>query len=90
MKWRPLLTYKRASHAEKVIHGAFSWVHEKEEIHSLGGDFVFYARSLLKPIQSKAIAKELALLLNDKEKALALASHNGEPCHLSILNKLGL
>ena len=86
--WKPLLTYKRDSLPERVVHGAFSWVHGDEEIHFLGGTDPFFIRSLLKPIQSKAISKELSSLLNEEEKALALASHNSETCHLEVLKYL--
>lgn len=86
--WSSLLEYKRNGVTEVVLHGSLSWVTEGKEIYSLGSKEPFYGRSLMKPVQMKTVAKELDKILTLEEKSFTLASHNGETCHLEILDQI--
>lgn len=86
--WSPLLEYQRNGLADRVIHGSISWVEGKNEVHSMGEKGPFYGRSLLKPFQAKAIASSLDEFLDSEEKALAVASHNGEAFHVEVVSRM--
>jgi L-asparaginase len=94
--WVPLVEYRRNDVAECTIHGAVAWVSGKKLIYSWGGNVLCYGRSMMKPVMMRVFADELEEVLNWKQKAISVASHNGDTEHVqtvkSILTKseLGL
>lgn len=89
--WVPLIDYRRNEIPECTIYGSISWMHGNKQIYSYGGNVVCYGRSMMKPIMMKVFQKELDPVLNIKQKAISLASHNGDTEHVeavkSILSK---
>ena len=49
VEWQPLVDYRRHGVSETTIHGAVSWTHGDEVIHSFGGNVLCYGRSMMKP-----------------------------------------
>jgi L-asparaginase II len=80
--WQPLVEYRRAGVAEVTVHGAVSWVSGKRLVHAFGGNVLVYGRSMMKPLQMKVFAKELDGVLTPQQKAVSVASHNGDPEHV--------
>jgi hypothetical protein len=80
--WVPLVDYRRNGISEVTVHGAVAWFHGKKLLHSYGGNVRCYGRSMMKPVQIKVIARELANCLNWQSKAVAVASHNAETIHI--------
>lgn len=91
VEWVPLVDYRRNGVSENTIHGAVAWVHGDELFHSFGGNVLCYGRSMMKPFVLKVFAKELDSVLDIKQKAISVASHNGTAEHVaaaqSILNE---
>ncbi len=91
VEWEPLLDYRRNGVSETTIHGAVAWASGGEIVHSFGGNVLCYGRSMMKPLTMKVFADELGPELDWKQKAISLASHNGDTEHvaaaMSILNK---
>lgn len=85
--WVPLVDFRRNGVSENTIHGAVSWYSGKECIHSFGGNVLCYGRSMMKPFYIKVFAEELKDL-NDKQKAIAVASHNGSAQHVEAAQSL--
>jgi L-asparaginase len=60
-------------------------------IHSFGGNVLCYGRSMMKPITLKVFAEDLAPVLSWEQRAISVASHNGDTEHVaaaqSILNE---
>ena len=86
--WLPLVVYERNGVIENTIYGAFSWWSGGREVHSSGGEAVCYARSTMKPFYLKPFAEILSNQLNDQQKAIALASHNGSEDHVRVAQSL--
>jgi len=91
VEWEPLLDYRRNGVSETTIHGAVAWASGDELIHSFGGNVLCYGRSMMKPIMLKVFAEDLAPVLSWEQRAIAVASHNGDTEHVaaaqSILNE---
>lgn len=86
--WAPLVEYRREGIAEVVKFGAIMCV-EGDRIHyQLGDDILCFGRSLLKPYQMKVFTNELNTLLSPEQKALSLASHNGELAQVNLVHSM--
>ncbi len=86
--WQPLVEYRRNGIAENTIHGAVSWVSGRSVLHSFGGNVEVYGRSMVKPVMMKVFAGELANALNSEQKAIAVASHNGDTEHVRVARSI--
>lgn len=86
--WAPLIAYKRKGVPELIVYGAVSWVSDQRILHQYGGDAEIFGRSLVKPFQMKVLTKELDAVLSIPEKAISLASHNGEEKHVRIAQSI--
>lgn len=80
--WHLLSEYQRSDITEVAVHGAVAWANPTEIIYSWGGETICYGRSLMKPLQMKAVASELEALLARTSKAIACASHCAEPAQI--------
>jgi len=91
VEWEPLVDYRRNGVSETTIHGAIAWASGNEIVHSFGGNVLCYGRSMMKPLTMKMFAQDLDSVLDWKQKAISLASHNGDTEHvaaaMSILNE---
>ena len=85
--WEPLVDYRRNGVSETTIHGAVAWAHGDEVIHSFGGNVLCYGRSMMKPFMLKAFVEELADL-SWEQKAISVASHNGDTEHVAAAQSL--
>ena len=85
--WEPLVDYRRNGVSETTIHGAVAWAHGDEVIHSFGGNVLCYGRSMMKPFMLKAFTKELEDATWE-QKAIAVASHNGDTEHVAAAQSL--
>jgi len=83
VEWEPLVDYRRAGVSETTIHGAVAWASGGKIVHSFGGNVLCYGRSMMKPLMMKVFAAELAPLLDDKQRAIAVSSHNGDAQHVA-------
>jgi L-asparaginase len=88
VEWQPLVDYRRNGVSETTIHGAVAWATGKGLIHSFGGNVLCYGRSMMKPLAMKVFAKELDPLLNWEQKAIAVASHNGDTEHVAAAQSI--
>ncbi|MFA6957787.1 MAG: asparaginase [Thermoanaerobaculia bacterium] len=86
--WQPLVEYRRNGIAENTIHGAVAWVSGKTLIHSFGGNVECYGRSMLKPQMMKVFAKDLENVLDPEQKAISVASHNGDTEHVRVVKSI--
>ena len=87
VEWEPLVDYRRNGVSETTIHGAVAWSHGQELIHSFGGNVLCYGRSMMKPFMIKAFVDELADC-SWTQKAIAVASHNGDTEHVAAAQSL--
>lgn len=87
VEWVPLVDFRRNGVSENTIHGAISWYSGDKCIHSFGGNVLCYGRSMMKPFYVKVFANELNDL-NDKQKAIAISSHNGSAQHVEASQSL--
>jgi len=91
VQWEPLVDHRRHGVSENTVHGAVAWVHGDEIVHSFGGNVLCYGRSMMKPLLMKVFADDLAPVLDEEQKAIAVASHNGDTPHVvaaqSILDR---
>ena len=91
VEWEPLVDYRRNGVSETTIHGAVAWASGDRLIHSFGGNILCYGRSMMKPILLKVFADDLEPVLSWEQRAIAVASHNGDTEHVaaaqSILNE---
>jgi L-asparaginase II len=85
--WEPLVDYRRNGVSETTIHGAVAWAHGDEVIHSFGGNVLCYGRSMMKPFMLKAFTEELEDC-SWEQKAIAVASHNGDTEHVATAQSL--
>jgi len=88
VEWEPLVDYRRNGVSETTIHGAVAWAHGNEVIHSFGGNVLCYGRSMMKPFMLKAFADELENETNWEQKAISVASHNGDSEHVAAAQSL--
>jgi L-asparaginase len=88
VEWEPLVDYRRNGVSETTIHGAVAWASGKEIIHSFGGNVLCYGRSMMKPLTMKVFAEELDEALNWEQKAISLASHNGDSEHVAAAQSI--
>jgi len=87
VEWEPLVDYRRNGVSETTIHGAVAWSHGGEVVHSFGGNVLCYGRSMMKPFMLKAFTEELADC-SIEQKAIAVASHNGDTEHVAAAQSL--
>ena len=88
VEWEPLVDFRRHGVSENTIHGAVSWYSSGEKIHSWGGNVLCYGRSMMKPFYMKIFTDELAETTDWRQKAIALASHNGTAAHVEAAQSL--
>jgi len=88
VEWEPLVDYRRNGVSENTIHGAISWVHGKDTIHSFGGNVLCYGRSMMKLFYVKVFANELKDTTDWKQKAISVSSHNGAAEHVEASQSL--
>ena len=88
VEWEPLVDFRRLDVSENTIHGAISWVHGDEVIHSFGGNVLVYGRSMMKPLLMKIFTDVLDDVLSDKQKAIACSSHNGDTEHVATAQSI--
>ena len=88
VEWEPLVDYRRNGVSETTIHGAVAWSHGDEVIHSFGGNVLCYGRSMMKPFMLKAFVDELENETNWEQKAISVASHNGDSEHVAAAQSL--
>ncbi len=88
VEWEPLVDYRRNGVSENTIHGAISWVHGSETIHSFGGNVLCYGRSMMKPFVLKVFSDVLEPETDWKQKAISVASHNGSTEHVAAAQSL--
>jgi L-asparaginase II len=88
VEWEPLVDYRRNGVSETTIHGAVAWASGDEIVHSFGGNVLCYGRSMMKPITMKIFADDFAELLNWDQKAISLASHNGDTEHVAAAQSI--
>jgi L-asparaginase II len=86
--WVPLVDYRRHGVPEVTVHGAIAWVSGSRLIHSYGGNVLCYGRSMMKPLQIKVFARDLERELSWESKAVSVASHNAEPCHIEAVKAM--
>ena len=85
--WEPLVDYRRNGVSETTIHGAVAWASGDEMVHSFGGNVLCYGRSMMKPLTMKIFVRELAEC-SWAQKAISLASHNGDTEHVAAARSL--
>jgi L-asparaginase II len=88
VEWEPLVDYRRNGVSETTIHGAVAWATGGEVVHSFGGNVLCYGRSMMKPITMKVFADALADTTTWEQKAISLASHNGDTEHVAAAQSL--
>jgi L-asparaginase len=86
--WEPLLDYRRNGVSETTIHGAVAWAAGDRIVHSFGGNVLCYGRSMMKPVTMKVFTDELAPVLSWEQKAISLASHNGDTEHVAAAQSI--
>ncbi len=88
VEWEPLVDYRRNGVSETTIHGAVAWASGDELIHSFGGNVLCYGRSMMKPIMLKVFADDLEPVLDWRQRAIAVASHNGDTEHVAAAQSI--
>ena len=88
VEWEPLVDYRRNGVSETTIHGAVAWAHGGEIVHSFGGNVLCYGRSMMKPFLMKIFADELGSVLDWDQKAISVASHNGDTEHVAAAQSI--
>lgn len=86
--WEPLVDYRRNGVSENTIHGAVAWWQGGERLHSFGGNVLCYGRSMMKPLMMKVFADDLDEVLSWEQKAIAVASHNGDTEHVAAAQSI--
>lgn len=87
VEWEPLVDYRRHGVSETTIHGAVAWASGDQVFHSFGGNVLCYGRSMMKPMMVRVFRDELAGL-SWEQKAIAVASHNGDTEHVRAAQSL--
>ena len=88
VEWVPLVDYRRNGVSETTIHGALAWASGGRIVHSFGGNVLCYGRSMMKPLIMKVFAAALAPGTDWRQKAIAVASHNGSAEHVAAAQSL--
>jgi len=88
VEWQPLVDYRRNGVSETTIHGAVAWASGGKVVHSFGGNVLCYGRSMMKPLTMKVFASELDSCLSGEQKAISLASHNGDTEHVAAAQSI--
>ena len=89
VEWEPLVDFRRMDISENTIHGAISWAHGTEIIHSFGGNVLVYGRSMMKPLMMKTFADVLEReKITWEQKAISCSSHNGDTEHVATAQSL--
>ncbi len=88
VEWEPLVDFRRAGVSETTIHGAIAWAHGDELVHSFGGNVLCYGRSMMKPFMMKVFCRELESVLDWRQRAIAVASHNGDAQHVAAAQSI--
>ncbi len=88
VEWVPLVDYRRNGVSENTIHGAVSWFHGDQLLHSFGGNVLCYGRSMMKLFYIKVFAKELETTTTTEQKAISVSSHNGAAEHVEASQSL--
>ena len=88
VEWEPLVDYRRNGVSETTIHGAVAWAHGGEIVHSFGGNVLCYGRSMMKPFLMKIFTEELGDVLDWEQKAISVASHNGDTEHVAAAQSI--
>ncbi len=88
VEWVPLVDYRRNGVSENTIHGAISWFHGDELLHSFGGNVLCYGRSIMKLFYMKLFTDELAETTTSEQKAISVSSHNGAAEHVEASQAL--
>jgi L-asparaginase len=87
VEWEPLVDYRRNGVSETTIHGAVAWASGASIVHSFGGNVLCYGRSMMKPLTMKVFTEEMADR-SWEQKAISLASHNGDTEHVATAQSL--
>jgi len=87
-QWVPLVEYRRHGVPECTIHGAVAWFSGSNLIYSWGGNVLCYGRSMMKPFMTRVFTRELDESLNWKQKAISVASHNGDKEHILTVKSI--
>jgi L-asparaginase II len=88
VEWVPLVDYRRHDVSETTIHGALAWASGDRVIHSFGGNVLCYGRSMMKPLMMKVFTGVLDPVLDWRQKAIAVSSHNGSTEHVAAAQSL--
>lgn len=86
--WEPLVDYRRNGVSETTIHGAVAWASGDRLVHSFGGNVLCYGRSMMKPLTLKVFADVLDPVLTWEQKAISVASHNGDTEHVAAAQSI--
>ncbi len=100
VEWEPLVDYRRAGVSETTIHGAVAWAvggrggsldqggEAGRVVHSFGGNVLCYGRSMMKPLMMKVFTEVLDQAFDWRQKAISVASHNGDAQHLAAAQSI--
>ena len=88
VEWEPLVDFRRGGVSETTIHGAVAWAHGGEILHSFGGNVLCYGRSMMKPLMMRVFVDDLAPDLDWRQRAIAVASHNGDAQHVAAAQSI--
>ena len=88
VEWEPLVDYRRNGVSETTIHGAVAWASGGRVVHSFGGNVLCYGRSMMKPLMIKVFADALGPVLDWRQRAIAVSSHNGDTEHVEAAMSL--
>jgi L-asparaginase len=88
VEWEPLVDQRRNGVSETTVHGAVSWYSGDKLIHGFGGNVLCYGRSMMKLFYMRVFARELDSVLNWKQKAISVASHNGTAEHVAAATSI--
>lgn len=88
VEWEPLVDYRRHGVSETTIHGAVAWASGGKIIHSFGGNVLCYGRSMMKPLMIKVFAADMEPHLSSEQRAISVASHNGDTEHVAAAQSL--
>ena len=88
VEWEPLVDYRRNGVSESTVHGAIAWASGTRIVHPFGGNVLCYGRSMMKPITMKVFASELDGWLDLRQKAISVASHNGDTEHVAAAQSI--
>ena len=86
--WEPLVDYRRHGISETTVHGAVAWASGDRIVHSFRGNVLCYGRSMMKPLTMKIFVEDFEDLLDWRQKAISLASHNGDTEHVAAAQSI--